>query len=48
MQRRPGDADERANIPPEIVEIDIAQQRAVLVAVLEPADDHAGPLDSGG
>jgi hypothetical protein len=33
---------------PEIVEIDIAQLRAVLVEVLEPADDRAGPLDRSG
>jgi hypothetical protein len=48
VQGRPGDADERAHVAPEIVEVDVAQQRAVLVAVLEPADDRAGPLDGGG
>jgi hypothetical protein len=41
VQCRPGDADKRAYLPPHIVEVNVAQQRAVLVAVLEPVDDRA-------
>jgi hypothetical protein len=48
VQCRPGDADERAHIPPQIVQVGVTQQRAELVAVLEPVDDGASPLNCVG